>query len=136
MLIEGATVGHGYLNDAEMTEAAFITDPAWLTEISHALPCSGRYGILYKTGDMVKLQGYGSLSYRGRKDTPIRIHGQRNEPGEIEHHVLQCTEAIEVTVDAVYKSGEIKKKVVSSLYAPLQSHLCSAILRQLGRYHR
>nr|AAF01762.1 AM-toxin synthetase [Alternaria alternata] len=118
LLIEGATVGHGYLNDAEKTAAAFVTDPAWLTEISHALPCFERHGRLYKTGDIVKLHEDGSLSYLGRKDTQIKIHGQRIELGEIEHHVLHCTKAVEVTVDAVYVPGEEKNKSLVAFVRP------------------
>jgi non-ribosomal peptide synthetase component F len=32
LLVEGPILARGYLNDAEKTSAAFINDPAWLTE--------------------------------------------------------------------------------------------------------
>lgn len=42
---------------------------------------------MYKTGDLVRYGSDGSLIYLGRKDTQIKLHGQRIEVGEIEHHV-------------------------------------------------
>ncbi|OJD36901.1 nonribosomal peptide synthetase [Diplodia corticola] len=106
LVVEGATVGSGYLNDAAKTAAAFITDPDWLVRGRPGEPQSGRRGRLYKTGDLVKLHPDGGLTYIGRKDTQIKIRGQRVELGEIEHHVLlQCAGALEAVVDAVHLPG-------------------------------
>ncbi|KAJ5855559.1 uncharacterized protein N7529_009503 [Penicillium soppii] len=85
LLIEGPIVGRGYLNDPEQTAAAFVAPPAWLRQFRD----SGG-GWLYKTGDLVKYAADGSLHFMGRKDTQVKLRGQRIELGEVEHHTRQC----------------------------------------------
>lgn len=87
--LEGPLVGQGYLNDEERTSAAFIHDPSWLLQGLPELGISGRKGRLYKTGDIVRYQPDGTLTFVGRKDSQAKIHGQRLELGEVEYHVQQ-----------------------------------------------
>ncbi|PNP38749.1 hypothetical protein TGAMA5MH_09314 [Trichoderma gamsii] len=87
--LEGPLVGQGYLNDEERTSAAFVQDPSWLLQGIPELGISGRRGRLYKTGDIVRYQMDGTLTFVGRKDSQAKIHGQRLELGEVEHHVQQ-----------------------------------------------
>ncbi|KAL4795243.1 hypothetical protein BDV19DRAFT_175558 [Aspergillus venezuelensis] len=84
LLVEGPIVGQGYLNDPEKTAAAFIEDPAWLVAGHKGYP--GRRGRLYKTGDLGKYDpdGSGGIVFVGRKDTQVKLRGQRVELGEIE----------------------------------------------------
>jgi amino acid adenylation domain-containing protein len=83
LLLEGPLVGSGYLDDPDKTAAAFIEDPSWLVQ---GLPEQlGRHGRLYKTGDLVRYNKDGSISFVSRKDEQIKIRGQRVELGEIEH---------------------------------------------------
>ncbi|RMJ28839.1 non-ribosomal peptide synthetase [Aspergillus sp. HF37] len=84
LLVEGPIVGQGYLNDPDKTAAAFIEDPLWL--ISGHKGYSGRRGRLYKTGDLGKYDpdGSGGIVFAGRKDTQVKLRGQRVELGEIE----------------------------------------------------
>ncbi|KAL4870096.1 hypothetical protein BDV12DRAFT_195701 [Aspergillus spectabilis] len=84
LLVEGPIVGQGYLNDPEKTAAAFIEDPSWL--IAGHKGYSGRHGRLYKTGDLGKYDpdGSGGIVFVGRKDTQVKLRGQRVELGEIE----------------------------------------------------
>jgi len=84
LLVEGPIVGQGYLNDPEKTAAAFIRDPAWLTAGHNGYP--GRQGRLYKTGDLglYDPDGCGEIVFVGRKDTQVKLRGQRVELGEIE----------------------------------------------------
>lgn len=84
LLLEGPLVGLGYLNDEAKTAAAFIKDPEWLLRGSASRTRTGRHGRLYKTGDLVKYNEDGSLVFVRRKDTQVKIRGQRVEPGEIE----------------------------------------------------
>ncbi|KAF4993043.1 hypothetical protein FDECE_13529 [Fusarium decemcellulare] len=95
LLLEGPLVGHGYLHDAEKTAAAFIHDPAWLVD--------RRPGRMYKTGDLVRYNRDGSLTYKGRKDLQVKIRGQRIELGEVEHCLRDILEhnAQAVIVEAV-----------------------------------
>ncbi|KAJ5166195.1 uncharacterized protein N7482_004976 [Penicillium canariense] len=84
LLVEGPIVGQGYLNDPEKTAAAFIHDPSWLVAGHTGYP--GRQGRLYKTGDLGKYDpdGSGGIVFVGRKDTQVKLRGQRVELGEIE----------------------------------------------------
>ncbi|PKY04560.1 acetyl-CoA synthetase-like protein, partial [Aspergillus campestris IBT 28561] len=92
LLIEGPIVGRGYLNSPELTAAAFIHPPGWLCTFREMSPGKERSSAnrLYKTGDLVQYAVDGSLRYIGRKDTQVKLRGQRIELGEVEHHVRQC----------------------------------------------
>ncbi|KAI9745822.1 MAG: hypothetical protein M1818_000503 [Claussenomyces sp. TS43310] len=81
LLVEGPIVARGYLKEPEKTAAAFITNPAW-AESRH-----GETVRLYRTGDLVKYNPDGSIKFIGRKDTQVKLHGQRIEMGEIEHQI-------------------------------------------------
>lgn len=84
LLVEGPIVGQGYLNDTEKTAAAFINDPPWL--VTGHKEYAGRQGRLYKTGDLGRYDpdGLGGIVFVGRKDTQVKLRGQRVELGEIE----------------------------------------------------
>ncbi|SCO04560.1 non-ribosomal peptide synthetase [Fusarium fujikuroi] len=77
LLIEGPILAREYLKRPEQTAQAFISNPPWLQNIR---PNSR----LYKTGDMVRYNTNGTISYIGRKDNQIKINGQRVEVSEIE----------------------------------------------------
>ncbi|KAE8849393.1 hypothetical protein HRS9122_03409 [Pyrenophora teres f. teres] len=77
LLIEGPILARGYLKRPETTAAVFIDSPEWLKGVR---PDSK----LYKTGDLVRYNSDGTLNFIGRKDTQIKINGQRVEVGEIE----------------------------------------------------
>ena len=105
LLLEGPLVGRGYLNDPEKTAAAFIEDPAWLLQGAPGQP--GRHGRLYKTGDLVRYNEDGSLTFIGRKDAQVKIRGQRVELGEVEHRVQECMpEARQVVAEVIVPQGE------------------------------
>jgi amino acid adenylation domain-containing protein len=84
LLVEGPIVGQGYLNDPEKTAAAFVNDPPWL--VAGHKEYAGRRGRLYKTGDLGRYDpdGLGGIVFVGRKDTQVKLRGQRVELGEIE----------------------------------------------------
>ncbi|KAH8658518.1 hypothetical protein BX600DRAFT_384590, partial [Xylariales sp. PMI_506] len=78
LLIEGPILSRGYLNDSIKTDAQFIHDPAWM-------PLSeGHHFRLYRTGDLIKYNRDGIVCYQGRKDSQVKIRGQRLELGEVE----------------------------------------------------
>ncbi|OBT64153.1 Nonribosomal Peptide Synthase (NRPS) [Pseudogymnoascus sp. 23342-1-I1] len=91
LYLEGPLVGEGYLNDPEKTATVFVDDPVWLVRgIPGQSDRTGRRGRLYRTGDLVKYKEDGSLVILGRKDTQVKIRGQRVELGEVEQHVLDA----------------------------------------------
>ena len=113
LLLEGPLVGLGYLNDPEKTAAAFIEDPPWL--LRGTRDCPGRRGRLYKTGDLARYNEDGTLAFVGRKDTQVKIHGQRVELGEIEHHVHRLLPtAQQVKAETVTPPGEDTCPVVAA----------------------
>ncbi|CAI6312177.1 unnamed protein product [Periconia digitata] len=77
LLIEGPILARGYLKRPEITAAVFIDSPDWLRDIR---PDSK----LYKTGDLVQYNSDGTINFIGRKDSQMKINGQRVEAGEIE----------------------------------------------------
>ncbi|KAK7211171.1 hypothetical protein V2G26_018349 [Clonostachys chloroleuca] len=87
LIIEGHIVANGYLNDEAKTAESFIKPPEWL---SRKRLESGQQVLdrVYKTGDLVRHNSDGSIKFIGRKDTQSKLHGQRMELGEVEHHVL------------------------------------------------
>ena len=109
--IEGPLVGEGYLNDPKKTEASFVRDPPWLLagvsarQGKDAVP--GRTGRLYRTGDLVRYRQDGSLLFVGRKDTQVKIRGQRVELGEIEQHIIAALGLPNATVvvDTILPKG-------------------------------
>lgn len=96
LLVEGQVLARSYLNSPEKTAEAFVQDPEWLLRGVDDRP--GRKGRLYKTGDLVKYTTDGKIVYVGRKDTQVKIHGQRVELGEIEsqisEHMPQATRVV------------------------------------------
>lgn len=72
--IRGTCVSHGYYNDAERTESAFVQNP-----LNTAYP-----EVIYRTGDIGRYNGYGELMFVSRKDSQIKHMGHRIELGEIE----------------------------------------------------
>lgn len=88
LLIEGPTVSQGYFADPDKTKAMYIKDPSWLLQGTSVQ--TGRSGILYKTGDLLRYNSDGSLNFIGRKDGMIKLRGQRIELAEVEHHVRVC----------------------------------------------
>lgn len=87
LVVEGPLVGRCYLGNKHLSDSSFIPCPRWLQDLR-----AGESGKrLYRTGDMFRYSplGDGSLEFVGRKDKQVKLHGQRMELAEIEHHVLQ-----------------------------------------------
>ncbi|KAI1821806.1 acetyl-CoA synthetase-like protein [Xylaria intraflava] len=104
LVIQGPTVARGYLNDPVKTEAAFIHPPGWANAGD-----DHRYQRMYKTGDLVRYDDDGSLIYMGRKDTQVKVRGQRLELSEVEHHL---PDNIQHGVAMVPRSGVYKGRLV------------------------
>ena len=103
LVLEGPLLGNGYLNHPEKTAAAFIKDPAWLVAGAAGRP--GRRGRLYKTGDLVRYNEDGTLQIVGRKDSQIKVRGQRLELEDVEHSLRECLPGTDVVAEAVRPAG-------------------------------
>lgn len=107
MLIEGGHIGRGYLNDPEKTASSFVDNPRWAQDSD-----ARRF---YKTGDLVHFDEDGSIVIEGRKDTQVKIRGQRVEIAEIEYHLTKLFDkAAGVGVEAFKHDNQIQ--VVAFLF--------------------
>ncbi|KAE8408475.1 hypothetical protein BDV37DRAFT_295954 [Aspergillus pseudonomiae] len=87
LLIEGPLVARGYLNDPVKTNAVFLAQPPiWLASFGPPPPRSR----FYKTGDLARYGPGGALLFEGRKDTQVKLRGQRIELGEVEYRLHQA----------------------------------------------
>lgn len=75
LCVRGTSLAMGYYNNPEKTAAAFVQNP-----LNTAYPEK-----IYKTGDIVFINNYGEIVYKGRNDSLIKHMGKRIELGEIEH---------------------------------------------------
>ncbi|KAL8794946.1 MAG: hypothetical protein Q9195_002528, partial [Heterodermia aff. obscurata] len=112
LVIEGPTLARGYLNDESRTSAAFINHPAWAREENGI----HRPRRIYKTGDLAQYNSDGSICYRGRKDTQVKIRGQRVELYEVEKHLMDHPD-VECAMALVPNSGPCAKALTAVVQA-------------------
>ncbi|RAL14731.1 acetyl-CoA synthetase-like protein [Aspergillus homomorphus CBS 101889] len=98
LIVEGRLVTRGYLDDPSRTQEAFLTSLPWLPS-QHAL---------YRTGDLVRYADDGSLRYMGRKDTQVKLRGQRIELQEVEYHLRKILPQAQVVVEMVVPEGKMR----------------------------
>lgn len=94
LCIGGLGVARGYLNQPRLTHEFFIDDPL---SPGHKL---------YKTGDLVSVNEFNLIEYKGRKDSQIKIYGYRIEPGEVERALENHPSVLKAVVD---KNPNIEK---------------------------
>ncbi|PKS05726.1 hypothetical protein jhhlp_007555 [Lomentospora prolificans] len=85
MLVEGPLLARGYLDDPEKSEKSFGTSPRWAIT-SHV----SQVRRSYKTGDLYRYDEQGNVLYIDRKNTQVKINGQRIELGEVEDRLRQA----------------------------------------------
>lgn len=111
MLIEGPILGRGYRNDVEKTDACFLQSPRWSDDhLQHERPRR-----FYKTGDLVRYNLDGSMDFIQRKDTQIKVRGQRVEAGEIESHITSAHENVQHVYVTFTKQGRLSSRLISVL---------------------
>ncbi|PGH11505.1 hypothetical protein AJ79_04880 [Helicocarpus griseus UAMH5409] len=89
MIMEGPHLARGYLDQiSRKSEAGFLQYiPKWLHELHPERVHSAR---LYRSGDLVKYNHDGTLTYVGRKDTLLKIDGGRVDAIEVEYTARKC----------------------------------------------
>ncbi|WP_439686107.1 amino acid adenylation domain-containing protein [Cupriavidus oxalaticus] len=78
LYIGGAGVASGYLRRPALTAERFVPDP---------FHPGGR---LYRSGDRVRMDEEGAITFLGRADAQVKIRGFRVEPGEVEAWLRQA----------------------------------------------
>jgi len=94
LYIGGDGVAEGYLNHDDLTKQRFI--PVSETGLVHG-PKPILTGILYQTGDRVKMLSDSNLVFLGRYDSQFKLRGYRIEPAEIEF-ALASFKSVKVAV--------------------------------------
>lgn len=79
LYIGGPGVAKGYYNNPELTDKSF-------KQVNNPYAGKGRF---YKTGDLMKLNAGGTLTYVSRKDNQVKVNGYRIEPEEIEKTIAK-----------------------------------------------
>ncbi|GLV53931.1 hypothetical protein KDH_07820 [Dictyobacter sp. S3.2.2.5] len=111
----------GYLNRPELTAERFVPDPFSTTGAR-----------LYKTGDLARYRGDGTIEFIGRRDNQIKIRGFRIEIGEIESILLQHPEIVDGTV-IVHTDDMGTKRLVAYLVqqSPLSAQEMRSYLKEI-----
>jgi len=99
LLISGAQVTTGYVNDSDKNKQSFVSE-------------SGQNW--YKSGDLAIQDASGNYLYIGRKDQQVKIQGYRIEPGEIEFQLNQILQTRRGLICACIKDQ------VSELHAVIE----------------
>jgi amino acid adenylation domain-containing protein len=88
LYVGGDGLAKGYLNQPDLTAAAFIPNPFSNKSVSR----------LYKTGDLGRYLADGNIEFLGRVDDQVKIRGYRIELGEIEAALCQHPQVREAVV--------------------------------------
>lgn len=122
LYVRGSFVALGYFDNEEKTQSTFVQNPLQ----SHYPE------IVYKTGDLVKLNEYGEYIYMGRKDFQIKHMGYRIELGEIETmasslekvNIVVCIYDAEIDNIVLIYEGKIKEtELIEALKAKVPPYM-------------
>jgi amino acid adenylation domain-containing protein/non-ribosomal peptide synthase protein (TIGR01720 family) len=100
IVFEGPNTSRGYLNNAKLTDAAFPQIPCWVPGES-SKPVR-----MYRTGDLARMNVDGSIDFQGRRDTQIKLRGQRLEITAIETALrASIDETAELAIDVLDRTS-------------------------------
>ena len=117
----GFNVADGYL-DGEISNKCFIKNP--FAEYDG-------YAVLYKTGDFGRIHN-NRIIYEGRRDSQVKIRGQRVNIAEIENVIHDCP-GVDKTVVLCHQFSEVSSVIVAyytTLNRKRHTRLESAITEQ------
>ena len=92
LYLAGYQIADGYLNREEENAKSFVDNPF-----------DG--GIMYRTGDMVRMLPDNTLAIVGRQDSQVKIRGNRVELTEVESVIRNCDIVEGVTVQTINNVG-------------------------------
>jgi acyl-coenzyme A synthetase/AMP-(fatty) acid ligase len=93
LVVRGATVMRGYWGDPDRTASTMIPSPPTTDPVP-----GGIADLAYRSGDLVREELDGTLTFLGRRDAQIKRMGYRIELGEIENAYLVQPEVLECAV--------------------------------------
>jgi amino acid adenylation domain-containing protein/non-ribosomal peptide synthase protein (TIGR01720 family) len=101
IVFEGPNVTRGYSNNPKLTESAFPEVLSWALGEGSQKPVR-----MYRTGDLARLNVDGSIDFQGRRDTQIKLRGQRIEITAIETALrASIEEPVELAIDVLDRSS-------------------------------
>lgn len=118
LLVQGPTLARGYLNNEEQTSTSFVPLPSWVSSLQEGDEKKNPWNRVYRTGDLVRYNQDGSLVFLGRRDTQVKVRGQRLELSQVEHAIRTAfaedvrMECPNVAVDAVRREESSRGQVL------------------------
>ncbi|SMH62084.1 non-ribosomal peptide synthetase [Azospirillum agricola] len=129
LVLAGAGLANGYLNEPDLTAAAFLPDPFAGPLVD---PLAGGAERMYRTGDRVRL-GPKGLEFLGRTDRQVKVRGFRIETAEIEAALNAVPSVRESAVIGVRRPGDSDHRLVAFVagHGPDAAALRAALKRTL-----
>ena len=126
LLVGSGLQALGYLNRPEETDARFIDNPFNSTQR------------LYRTGDRVRINTDGILSFEGRTDDQVKVRGHRIEISAVEAALKSCSENLDTVKVVVQEDpvlAENRSLVAFVTPASIDTDKVLAMLRQQAPRH-
>ena len=120
LYLAGHQIADGYLNREKETIKSFVDNPF-----------DG--GIMYRTGDMVRMLPDNTLAIEGRRDSQVKIRGNRVELSEIETLIREIDYVEDVTVQTI-KNGDNNELVAYVVTSGETYNLKDNICNYVGEY--
>ena len=127
LCVSGISLADGYLNRREMTAEKFLN---WQET-------DNKTTRIYRTGDLARYLPDGNIEYLGRRDTQVKIRGNRVELGEIEVLINQLNDiqqAIVIAREDVIGQKRLVAYLVSAKNNPDTDYVRKSIETQLPDY--
>ncbi|MFE4588984.1 amino acid adenylation domain-containing protein [Streptomyces laurentii] len=102
----GAGLSRGYLSDPVATALSFLPDP-------YAETPGAR---MYRTGDAVRQEAGGELTFLGRTDRQVKIRGHRVDPSEVERALAALPGVRQAVV--VVRRDHVNDKSLAAYFVP------------------
>ena len=104
IVVQGPTLLREYLSDRKRTKESIVTSvPVWMPRRTEA-----KWSRFFKTGDLAFYNSDGTIEFIGRKDTQVKIRGQRVELKEVEYNIRTMLEGIkQVVVDVLRTEARV-----------------------------
>lgn len=121
LCISGVGLARGYLNRPDLNKEKFILLPSDIKKR------------IYKTGDLALKDEHGLITYMGRIDNQVKIHGNRIELGEIEKRILEMHGIVDAA--AVVVAGRADTQYIQVFVVTKDESLSvEMIKKQLEKY--
>ncbi|WP_407415860.1 amino acid adenylation domain-containing protein, partial [Methanobrevibacter sp.] len=125
LYLAGYQLAEGYLNRDEKTKEAFLENPFDDDE---------EYNVLYRTGDMGRMLPDGSFAIVGRRDSQVKVRGNRVELSEIESIIRKMDGIADVTVQTIKTHGT--NEIVVYAVSDMDENLLDKSIRDYVAEHK